>query len=137
MKVLFLCIGNSCRSQMAEGLLRNMRPDMEVASAGSNPCYVHPNAIKVMADIGIDISKQHSKHVEEFAGQDFDYIITLCAEAADAICPQFPGTARHMIHWKYPDPIRAEGTEDEKLAVYRNVRDDIKAGIESWIKSLT
>jgi arsenate reductase len=137
MRVLFLCVGNSCRSQMAEGLLRNMRPDMDVMSAGSNPCYVNPNATKVMAELGIDISNQRSKHFEEFTGQDFDYVIALCAEAADRICPVFPGTARSMIHWSYPDPIGAEGNEDEVLAVYRKVRDDIKTGIESWLTSQT
>ena len=122
---------------MAEGLLRNMRPDMNVMSAGSNPCYVNPNATKVMAELGIDISNQRSKHVEEFAGQDFDYVIALCAEAADEICPAFPDIAHHMIHWNYPDPINARGTEDEVLAIYRNVRDDIKTGIESWLTSQT
>ena len=137
MRVLFLCIGNSCRSQMAEGFLKHMRSDMEVESAGSKPCYVNPNAIKVMSDLGIDISNQRSKHVDEFAGQDFDYVITLCAEASDAICPRFPGNAKHMLHWSYPDPVMAQGTDEEVLSVYRNVRDDIKAGIESWIKSLT
>lgn len=122
---------------MAEGLLKDMRPDIDVMSAGSNPCYVNPNATKVMSEIGIDISNQRSKHVEEFAGQDFDHVITLCKEAADEICPAFPGTAHHMTHWSYPDPINARGTEDEVLAVCRKVRDDIKTGIESWLTSQT
>jgi len=137
MRILFLCVGNSCRSQMAEGLLKNMRPDMEVLSAGSNPCYVNPNAIRVMSELGIDISNQRSKHVEEYRGKKFDYAITLCAEAADEICPRFPGKADHVLHWSYPDPVRAQGSEEEVLQVYRGVRDDIKSGIEKWIKLLT
>ena len=136
MRVLFLCVGNSCRSQMAEGLLKNMRPDIEVMSAGSNPCYVNPNAIRAMAELDIDISNQRSKHVEEFTGQNFDYVITLCAEAADEICPTFPGNVRHFIHWVYPDPVRAVGNEDEVLAVYRKVRDDIRRQLETWIAEL-
>ena len=137
MRILFLCVGNSCRSQMAEGLLKDMRPDIEVMSAGSKPCCVHPTAIRAMSEIGIDISKQQSKHVDAFAGQDFDYVITLCAEAVDQICPTFPGKAHHFIHWAYPDPVYAEGQGDEALNVFREVRDQIKAGIESWLVSQT
>lgn len=122
---------------MAEGLLKHMRSDIEVMSAGSNPCYVNPNAIRVMSELGIDIASQRSKHVEEYSGQKFDYVITLCAEASDEICPSFPGTAESMLHWSYPDPVTAQGSEEEVLAVYRKVRDDIKAGIESWLKSQT
>lgn len=109
---------------------------MEVMSAGSNPCYVHPNAIRVMTELGIDISNQRSKHVEEYQGRNFDYVISLCAEAAEEICPRFPGKAGHMLHWNYPDPVRARGGEEEVLQTYRDVRDDIKTGIEEWIKSL-
>jgi len=136
MRVLFLCVGNSCRSQMAEGLLKDMRPDMDVMSAGSKPCYVNPNAILVMKELDIDISKQRSKHVDEYAGQDFDYVITLCAEASEDICPSFPGKARQMIHWAYPDPIDAKGTEEEVLKVYRGVRDDIRRQLVAWVAGL-
>lgn len=136
MRVLFLCVGNSCRSQMAEGLLKNMRPDMEVMSAGSNPCYVNPNAIRVMDELDIDISNQRSKHVEEFAGQSFDYVISLCAEAADEICPTLPGVVGSVIHWDYPDPVKAQGSEEEVLVVYRNVRDDIRRRLAAWVDGL-
>ncbi len=132
-KVLFLCTGNSCRSQMAEGLLRyfgNSR--FEVYSAGVNPSFVHPLAIKVMKEIGIDISNHRSKSVAEFLGQTFDYVITVCDKAKES-CPNFPGEVK-KIHWSFEDPAEATGTEEERLKVFRKVRDEIKEHILSFIK---
>ena len=127
-RVLFLCNGNSCRSQMAEGFLRHLRGDeFEVFSAGIKPSLVNPYAIKVMAEIGIDISGQCSKNVTEFLGQPFDFVITLC-DSAKQTCPFFPGKATRL-HWDLLDPAEATGTEDEILAVFRKVRDQIKENI--------
>ncbi|HOC39385.1 MAG TPA: arsenate reductase ArsC, partial [Thermodesulfobacteriota bacterium] len=124
-RVLFLCTGNSCRSQMAEGLLRSFAGDQfEVYSAGVNPTHVHPLAITVMQEIGIDISHHWSKSVDEFFDQEFDYVITLCDDARQT-CPFFPG-AHELLHWSLPDPAGAQGTEDEKLALFRTVRDRIR-----------
>jgi arsenate reductase len=125
-RVLFLCTGNSCRSHMAEGWLRKLGgDDFEVFSAGSKPAgYVHPLAIEAMREVGIDISRQHSKSLEEFVGQPFDYVITVCDNARDA-CPSFPGAA-HQLHWGFDDPAHASGTDDEKRRVFRRVRDEIQ-----------
>ena len=125
--ILILCTGNSCRSHLAEGLLRAAVGDrFEVASAGSKPAgYVHPLAIKAMAEIGIDISSHHSKHMDEFLSQRVETVITVCGNA-DQACPIFPGQLnRH--HWPFDDPAHATGTEEEQLAVFRRVRDEIKA----------
>jgi arsenate reductase len=132
-RVLFLCTGNSCRSQMAEGLLRYFGNDkFEVYSAGLNPSFVHPLAIKVMAEIGIDISNHRSKSVAEFLGQTFDYVITVCDKAKES-CPNFPGEMK-KIHWSFEDPAEASGTEEERLKVFRKVRDKIKEHILSFVK---
>jgi arsenate reductase len=123
--VLVLCTGNSCRSHMAEGILREAsKGAFQVASAGSNPSgYVHPLAIKVMAEIGIDISGHTSKHMNEFLGRKVETVITVCGKA-DQACPIFPGQInRH--HWPFDDPAHAAGTEEEKLGVFRRVRDEI------------
>jgi arsenate reductase len=125
--VLILCTGNSCRSHLAEGLLRHVAGDMlEVASAGSNPAgYVHPLGIKAMAEIGIDIAAHTSKHMNDFLVRDVETVITVCGNA-DQACPMFPGQLnRH--HWPFDDPAHATGTEEEILAVFRRVRDEIKA----------
>lgn len=125
--VLVLCTGNSCRSHLAEGLLRAAAGGrFNVASAGSRPAgYVHPLAIKVMAEIGIDISGHHSKHMDEFLNQQVETVITVCGNA-DQACPMFPGQVnRH--HWPFDDPAHATGSEEEQLAVFRRVRDEIKA----------
>ncbi|MBI3308672.1 MAG: arsenate reductase ArsC [Candidatus Melainabacteria bacterium] len=128
MKVLFLCTGNSCRSQMAEGLLRHFHGTKhEAYSAGIHPSTVNPNAIKVMNEIGIDISNQRSKSVNEYLGQSFDKVITVCDNAKES-CPVFPGKAQRS-HWSFIDPALATGTEDEKLKVFRAVRDQIQAKI--------
>ncbi len=126
--VLFLCTHNSARSQMAEGLLKHFFPDQfEVFSAGTHPTHVNPNAIKVMAEIGIDISKQHSKHLKEFLNRPIDLVITVCDRAKEE-CPLFPG-AKAYSHKSFPDPSEEKGSEELVLSVFRNVRDQIK----SWI----
>lgn len=133
-KVLFLCTGNSARSQMAEGLLNHLSHGRwEVRSAGIFPSYVHPLAIRVIGEIGIDISKQTSKSIDQFAKEKFDYIITLCDEAAQS-CPAFPGQGKRL-HWPLEDPAAAIGTMEEKLVVFRRVRDEIKRKIEEFLKS--
>lgn len=126
-RILFLCITNSCRSQMAEGMVRHFYSDkFEAQSAGSKLATVHPLAIKVMAEIGIDISGQISKLVNEFAGQEFDYVITLCGGYEEKICPLFLGKVKQELHWDFIDPAQAKGSEEEILKVFRNVRDAIK-----------
>jgi len=133
-KVLFLCTGNSVRSQMAEGLLNHMsHGEWKVQTAGIFPSYVHPLAIRVMEEIGIDISQQTSKSMNQFLNEAFDYIITLCDEAAQS-CPTFPGQGKRL-HWSFQDPAAAIGTIEERLAVFRRVRDEIKRKIEEFLKS--
>ena len=130
--ILILCTGNSCRSHMAEGILRAGADDgLNVQSAGSNPSgYVHPLAVKVMAEIGIDISGHRSKHLNEFLNQPVETVITVC-DNADQACPIFPGQVnRH--HWPFHDPAHATGLEEEKLAVFRRVRDDIRRTFEAY-----
>lgn len=125
--VLILCTGNSCRSHMAEGILRAVAGDLlDVQSAGSKPAgYVHPLAIKALAEIGIDITRHHSKHMNDFLSGAVETVITVCGNA-DQACPVFPGQVnRH--HWPFFDPAHAEGSEDEKMEVFRKVRDEIKA----------
>ena len=123
--ILILCTGNSCRSHLAEGILRAVAKDQfRVASAGSKPAgYVHPLAIKALAEIGIDISAHTSKHMNEFLNQPVETVITVCGNA-DQACPMFPGQMnRH--HWPFDDPAHATGTEEEQFAVFRRVRDEI------------
>ncbi|MCS7228762.1 MAG: arsenate reductase ArsC [Candidatus Kryptonium sp.] len=134
-KVLFLCTGNSCRSQMAEGLLRHFGDNkFEVFSAGTNPSFVHPLAIEAMKEIGIDISNHRSKSVNEFIDQNFDYVITVCDRAKE-VCPNFPGQVR-KIHWSFEDPAEARGTREERMKVFRKVRDEIKEHIIAFIKEI-
>jgi arsenate reductase len=130
--VLILCTGNSCRSHLAEGLLRAAAGDiLDVRSAGSKPAgYVHPMAIKAMREIGHDISGHHSKHMDEFLQQPVETVITVCGNA-DQACPMFPGQMnRH--HWGFDDPAHATGTDAEKMAVFRRVRDEIKRVFEAY-----
>jgi arsenate reductase len=123
-KVLFLCTGNSCRSQIAEGILRHLKGSkFEVFSAGVRPSVVNPIAIKVMAEIGIDISGHRSKSVDEFQGMNFDFVITTCGGAREA-CPVFPGKARHL-QWGFNDPAAVRGSEEEVFSAFRKVRDMI------------
>lgn len=128
-RVLFICTHNSARSQMAEGLLRHLGDErFEVFSAGTEATQVRPLAIQAMAELGIDISGQQSKTLDRYLGEPFDDVITVC-DAANEACPIFPG-AKQRRHWSFEDPSRATGSEDEKLAVYRRVRDEIRARIE-------
>lgn len=124
-RVLILCTGNSARSQMAEGLLRHEAGDrFEVFSAGTKPTQVRPEAIVVMQELGIDISGHRSKSVDEFAGQDFDCVVTVC-DNAKASCPIFPGNTKR-IHWSVDDPAAVEGSEEHRLAAFRRVRDELR-----------
>jgi arsenate reductase len=128
-RVLFLCTHNSARSQMAEGLLRQFGGDrFEAFSAGTEATHVRPLAIRVMAELGVDISGQHSKTLERYLDQPFEKVITVCDQANEA-CPVFFGAGERR-HWSFPDPSTATGTEDEQLAVYRRVRDAIHARID-------
>jgi len=130
--ILILCTGNSCRSHIAEGILRTEAGDvLDIQSAGSNPAgYVHPLAIQVMAEIGIDISKHRSKHLREFLDRSVETVITVCGNA-DQACPIFPGQVnRH--HWGFPDPAKAVGNDDEVLRVFRQVRDDMRRAFEAY-----
>lgn len=131
--MLFLCTGNSCRSQIAEGFLRHLAGDRyEIFSAGVDPAdRVHPRAITVMQEIGIDISYQSSKSVKEFAKQSFDHVITVCDHAKE-VCPVFLGKYE-SLHWNIEDPADATGTEEEKLAFYRKIRDQIKERIIEFL----
>ncbi|TAE73147.1 MAG: arsenate reductase ArsC [Verrucomicrobia bacterium] len=130
--VLILCTGNSCRSHMAEGILRAAAGDrLDVQSAGSKPAgYVHPLAIKALAEIDIDISTHHSKHMDEFLSQDVETVITVCGNA-DQVCPMFPGQL-NRYHWGFDDPAHATGSEDEQMAVFRRVRDEIRKVFEAY-----
>lgn len=128
-RVLFICTHNSARSQMAEGLLRHLGGErFEAFSAGTEATHVRPLAIKAMAELGIDISGQTSKTLQRYLHEPFDEVITVCDTAAET-CPVFPGAA-HRRHWSFPDPSKATGSEDEQLAVYRRVRDEIRTRIE-------
>ena len=134
-RVLILCTGNSARSQMAEGLLRAIAGEhVDVFSAGSKPSVVNPVAIRSMHKRGIDISGQRSKHLSEFLNQPFDYVITVCDQAAET-CPIFPGKAER-IHWSFPDPAAAQGSDAEILASFENVRDGLEAKLTAWLLTL-
>jgi arsenate reductase len=134
-RVLFLCTGNSARSQMAEGLLRHAAGGRAQAfSAGTHPQGVHPRAIEVMREIGIDISGQRSKSVEELAGQDFDLVITVCDRASRS-CPVFAGDTRRL-HWPFDDPAGRGRTPEEELRAFRRVRDQIQRRIETSLAQL-
>jgi arsenate reductase len=132
-RVLFLCTHNSSRSQMAEGLLRTRGgATYEVFSAGTQPRVVHPLAIKVMREIGIDISSHTAKGIEAFASAPpIDLVVTVCDEAQET-CPFFPH-AKSQVHWGFPDPSRVTGTEEERLAAFRHIRDLIAAKINQWL----
>ena len=130
-RVLILCTGNSARSQMAEGILRHIAGDRyEVESAGTIASFVRPQAMVVMKEIGIDISSHRSKCLDEFLDQQFDYIITVC-DNANQTCPTFPGNGTR-IHWSFEDPAEAQGTEEQVLAAFRHVRDEIFQRLRSF-----
>ncbi len=130
--VLILCTGNSCRSHLAEGLLRAVAGEvLDVQSAGSEPAgYVHPLAVQVMKETGIDIAGHRSKHLNEFAQKPIETVITVCGNA-DRACPMFAGQV-NRYHWGFDDPAKAAGTEEEKLAVFRRVRDEMKRVFEAY-----
>ena len=130
--VLILCTGNSCRSHLAEGILRAAAGDIvDVASAGSKPAgYVHPLAVRAMSEIGIDISGHWSKHMDEFLRKRVETVITVCGHA-DQACPAFPGQA-NRYHWGFEDPAHAAGSEEEKMKVFRRVRDEIRRVFEAY-----
>ena len=131
MRVLILCTGNSARSHMAEGLLRHDAGNVyEVFSAGTKPSHVRPEAIAVMREVGIDISGHRSKSVDEFAGQEFDYVITVCDNAKRS-CPVFPAKTKR-IHWSIEDPAAARGSGEGVLAVFRRVRDELRARLQAF-----
>ena len=126
MRILILCTGNSCRSQMAEGLLRSFDDRLEVHSAGSRPAErVHPMAVRVMQEAGVDISDGRPKNVAEFLDQPFDYVITVCGNAREA-CPVFTGKVGEHLHIGFPDPADATGSDEEIAAVFRASRDEIR-----------
>lgn len=132
-RVLILCTGNSCRSQMAEALWNEVgQGEWQAFSAGSNPAgYVHRLAVKAMDELGIDLSGHRSKHLNEFQGELFDLVVTVCDSAKES-CPFFPG-AKEMLHWPFVDPAHAEGTDDEKLVVFKKVRNQIRQKIEKYL----
>mgnify|MGYP001579587829 FL=1 len=134
-KIMFLCTANSCRSQMAEGLAREFGKNLiQPYSAGLSPSYVHPRAIEVMKEIGIDISNQKSKIIDEELLKKMDIIITLCGHA-EASCPMTPPEIKR-IHWPIEDPVGAIGTEEEIMKAFRKARDEIKTKIQSMVKEL-
>ena len=131
-RVLFICTSNSCRSQMAEALVNHDLGDrFEAFSAGTDPKPPHPLAIRVLSEIGIDHRSARSKSMDEFAGQAFDFVITLC-DVANETCPLFFGGVRRA-HLGFDDPARTEGTEEERLAVFRRVRDEIRVQVEAFL----
>jgi arsenate reductase len=130
-RVLILCTGNSARSQMAEGLLAHDGAGrFDVASAGTKPGRVRPEAIAVMKELGIDISAHWSKHVDEFQGQSFDYVLTVCDDANES-CPVFPGHSQR-VHKAFDDPAAYQGTEEERLAIFRRVRNEIRDYLKTF-----
>ena|SRR5208337_1791224 len=133
MRVLILCTGNSARSQMAEGLLRNDGgTSFEVASAGTKPSHVRSEAIAAMCEIGIDISSHRAKSVDEFAGHAFDYVITVCDNARES-CPVFPAATKR-IHWSLDDPAALQGSEEQRLAEFRRVRDQLRSLLHQFVQ---
>ena len=133
-RVLFLCTGNSCRSQMAHGWLAHLGGDRyDMYSAGLETHGINPRAIRVMAEVGVDISGHTSDAVSEFLGESFDLLVTVCGGAREA-CPLFAGEVKERQHWPFDDPAGATGSEDEILAVFRRVRDEIRGKIESFLQ---
>ncbi|HYN85279.1 MAG TPA: arsenate reductase ArsC [Pyrinomonadaceae bacterium] len=134
-RVLILCTGNSARSQMAEGLLRALAGGrFEVESAGTRPSGLRPEAVEAMRETGVDISRQRSKSVDEFAGQRFDYVVTVCDNAREE-CPVFAAGTRR-VHWSFEDPAAVVGDEGERLAAFRRVRDEIAERLRAWLEEV-
>ena len=132
-RVLFLCTGNSCRSHMAEAFLRALGGDrFEVFSAGAKPAgFVHPLAVQAMQELNIDISRHTSKSLDAFRGQKFDYVITVCDSAREA-CPTYAG-ATEQLHWSFDDPAQAQGSDEQQMAAFRRVRDEIRQRLELFL----
>ncbi len=135
-KILILCTSNSCRSQMAEAFLKSFNKNIEVHSAGTQPAEkVNPFAIKVMQEIGLDISKNKSKNVNKYLSQEFDYVITVCNDAKES-CPLFTGKVKNRVHIGFEDPAEAKGTESQIMEVFRKIRNQIKDEFYKFNKSL-
>lgn len=131
-RILILCTSNSCRSQMAEGFLKSFDDKLEIYSAGTFPAsQIHPKAIQVMKEVGIDISEGYPKNVDKFMDSSFDFVITVCDQAKE-ICPVFIGEVKQQVHIGFEDPAEASGTEEEILTVFRKVRDEIKSSFEEF-----
>ncbi len=136
MNILILCTGNSCRSQMAEGFLKSFNDNLHVYSAGTKPSSkVHPKAVQVMSELGIDISTGYPQNVSEFINRSFDYVITVCGDAKES-CPVFMGKVKHRLHIGFDDPADATGTDEEILAVFRRVRDEIKRDFTKFYEEI-
>ncbi|HOY30793.1 MAG TPA: arsenate reductase ArsC [Bacteroidales bacterium] len=136
MKILIICTGNTCRSQMAEGFLKSIDQNLEVFSAGTKAEQkVNPYAVKAMAEIGTDISTQYPKQVDIFLNDTFDYVITVC-DGAKAVCPIFTGKVTHRLHIGFDDPAAAKGTKEEVMPVYRRIRDEIKEKLTSFYNNI-
>jgi arsenate reductase len=134
-KILILCTGNSCRSQMAEGLLKSFDENLEVFSAGTNPSnQVHPKAVIVMKELGIDLSKNYPKKIDQFLSDAFDYVITVCDNAKET-CPVFLGKVKNQLHIGFEDPAEATGTDEEVLNEFRRIRDEIKKDFYEFYKN--
>ncbi len=134
-RILILCTGNSCRSQMTEGFLKSFNPELEVYSAGTKPSsYVHPKAIQVMKEVGIDLSRNYPKHSDQFINDSFDYVITVCGNAKES-CPIFIGKVGKQLHIGFEDPAEATGNEEEVLTVFRKIRDQIKNDFYDFYKT--
>jgi arsenate reductase (thioredoxin) len=135
-KILVICTGNSCRSQMAEGFLKSFDKTLEVSSAGTHPAdKVNPNAVNVMKEIGIDISHHVPELVDDYINREWDYVITVCGGAKE-VCPAFTGKVKQRLHIGFDDPADAVGSEEEVMAVYRKVRDEIKQGFGRFYDSI-
>ena len=133
-RILILCTGNSCRSQMAEGFLRDFNSGLHVRSAGTNPSgKVHPKAVQVMAETDINISDGKPENVDSYLGEEWDYVITVCDHAKET-CPVFLGKVKEQLHIGFEDPAEATGTDDEVLAVFRRIRDEIKNDFYAFYK---
>jgi arsenate reductase len=132
MKILILCTGNSCRSQMAEGFLKDFDQELYVRSAGTHPSdQIHPKAVRVMDEAGIDISGGKPENIDQYLKDEWDYVITVCDNAKET-CPVFLGNVKHRLHIGFEDPAEATGTEDEVLSVFRRIRDEIKRDFKSF-----
>lgn len=136
MKILILCTGNSCRSQMAEGFLRSFDRKLEIYSAGTKPeKEINPNIVTVMQEVGIDMSKYTPDSVEKLLATSFDYVITVCDDAKES-CPVFTGYVKHLLHIGFEDPADAMGTDEEVLPVYRKIRDEIRESFSEFYQTL-